>query len=120
MSSVPTLVLVFLNAFSALLWAVAIGSGGYLFERALELALGKIKTYEIIVGACLALVVLFNLVDPWYSSTPEQPGLKENESRPGTTHHKIELQQQGSEKSAFEKRQAPARAGRCPAGVFCR
>jgi membrane protein DedA with SNARE-associated domain len=58
MSSGPTLVFVFLNAFSALLWAGAIGSGGYLFGRALELALGKIKTYEIIVGAGLALVGL--------------------------------------------------------------
>jgi membrane protein DedA with SNARE-associated domain len=58
MSSVPTLVFVFLNAFSALLWAVAIGSGGYLFGRALELVLGKIKSYEIIVGAGLALAGL--------------------------------------------------------------
>lgn len=56
MSSVPTLVFVCLNAFSALLWAVVIGSGGY--GRALELVLGQIKTYEIVVGVVLALIGL--------------------------------------------------------------
>jgi membrane protein DedA with SNARE-associated domain len=43
-----------LNATGALLWAVAIGTGGYLFGQALEVLLGDIKRYELaaVAGIC--------------------------------------------------------------------
>jgi membrane protein DedA with SNARE-associated domain len=55
MSSVPVPVFVFLNALGALLWAIGIGGGGYLFGRALETVLGRVETYEIAVGVGLVL-----------------------------------------------------------------
>ena len=42
-----------LNAAGALVWAAAIASGGYFFGRALEVLIGKLKSYEIyIYGQC--------------------------------------------------------------------
>jgi membrane protein DedA with SNARE-associated domain len=46
----------FLNAVGALVWAVAVGSGGYLFGNALEIFIGKVKHYEIQVFAIIALM----------------------------------------------------------------
>ena len=47
-----------LNAVGALVWAAAFGTGGYLFGRALELFIGKIKHYEAQVFAGIALLGL--------------------------------------------------------------
>jgi len=41
-----------------LIWAVAAGSGGYLFGHALELFIGKVKHYEVQVFAIIALLGL--------------------------------------------------------------
>jgi len=46
----------FLNAFGALVWAVAVGSGGYLFGNALEIFIGKVKHYEMQVFAITGLL----------------------------------------------------------------
>jgi len=46
----------FLNAIGALVWAVAVGSGGYLFGNALEVFIGKVKHYEVQVFAIIALL----------------------------------------------------------------
>ena len=59
MSSVPTAKFIFLNAAGALVWAAAVGTGGYLFGSALEILIGNIKHYEIqILGAIAAIGVL--------------------------------------------------------------
>ena len=59
MSSVPTAEFIFLNAAGALVWAAAVGTGGYLFGSALEILIGNIKHYEIqILGAIAAIGVL--------------------------------------------------------------
>lgn len=55
MSSVPAPVFMILNILGAIIWAILIGSGGYLFGRALELMLGKVQTYEISIAAGLLL-----------------------------------------------------------------
>jgi membrane protein DedA with SNARE-associated domain len=54
MSPVSRVRFLILNATGALLWAVSIGTGGYLFGQALEVVLGDIRRYEIgaIVGIC--------------------------------------------------------------------
>ena len=49
---------ILLNSAGALAWAVAIGSGGYLFGHVLEIFIGKIKHYEVQVFAMIALLGL--------------------------------------------------------------
>jgi len=58
MSPVSFKKFILLNAAGALVWAVAVGSGGYLFGHALEIFIGKIKHYEVHVFAMIALVGL--------------------------------------------------------------
>jgi len=66
MSSVPTIEFVLLNAVGALVWAIAVGAGGYLFGNALEALLGNIKHYEhqafgaIVVIGILVWIVYFH------------------------------------------------------------
>ena len=59
MSPVSVKKFILLNASGALVWAVAVGSGGYLFGHALEIFIGKIKHYEVQVFALIALLGLF-------------------------------------------------------------
>jgi len=47
MSTVPAARFVLLNAIGALVWAVAVGCGGYLFGEALEAMIGNLKHYEM-------------------------------------------------------------------------
>jgi len=47
-----------LNAAGALVWATAVGSGGYLFGHALEILIGKIEHYEVHVFIVIALLGL--------------------------------------------------------------
>jgi membrane protein DedA with SNARE-associated domain len=54
MSSVSKRLFIFLNAVGALVWAVAVGTGGYLFGSALEIIIGDIKHYEIEVMVAIA------------------------------------------------------------------
>jgi len=58
MSPVSVKKFISLNAAGALVWAAAIGSGGYLFGNALEIFVGKIKHYEVQVFAMIALLGL--------------------------------------------------------------
>jgi len=58
MSAIPVKKFMVLNAAGALVWAAAFGSGGYLFGRALEIFIGRIKHYEARVFAGVALVGL--------------------------------------------------------------
>jgi membrane protein DedA with SNARE-associated domain len=54
-SAVPFKKFIFLNAIGALIWAVIVGSGGFLFGHALEILIGKIKSYEIYVMGSIAI-----------------------------------------------------------------
>jgi membrane protein DedA with SNARE-associated domain len=56
MGSVPTAQFILLNAVGALLWAVTVGAGGYLFGEALEIMIGNIKHYEKIILLVIALI----------------------------------------------------------------
>lgn len=56
MSEVPTMQFVFLNAVGALVWAIAVGTGGYLFGNALEIIIGNIKHYELQAFGAIAVV----------------------------------------------------------------
>jgi len=55
-SNVPVPLFVFLNAIGAMVWAIAVGTGGYLFGNALEVFIGDVKHYELqAFGAIAAL-----------------------------------------------------------------
>lgn len=54
MSPVPTMKFIILNALGALVWAVAVGTGGYLFGNALKVVIGNIKHYELEVFGLIA------------------------------------------------------------------
>jgi len=58
MSSVPVKKFILLNAAGALVWASAIASGGYFFGRALEVLIGKLKSYEMYIMGSVAMVGL--------------------------------------------------------------
>jgi len=47
-----------LNAAGALVWATAIASGGYSFGHALEVLIGKLKSYEMYIMGGIAMVGL--------------------------------------------------------------
>jgi membrane protein DedA with SNARE-associated domain len=67
MSPVSAKKFVVLNAAGALVWAVAIGSGGYLFGHALEVFIGKIKSYEIYIMGSVAIIGLLIWIFHFYS-----------------------------------------------------
>jgi len=54
MSPVPAGKFLALNALGAAVWAVLIGSGGFLFGHALQLILGNIKRYELAILSAMA------------------------------------------------------------------
>jgi len=56
MSSVPTRRFIVLNTISALIWAIVVGIGGYLFGNILEIILGDIKHYERLILGAIAVV----------------------------------------------------------------
>jgi membrane protein DedA with SNARE-associated domain len=58
MGSVPAARFILLNAVGALVWAVTVGAGGYLFGEALEIMIGNIKRYEKIVLVVIAVIGL--------------------------------------------------------------
>jgi membrane protein DedA with SNARE-associated domain len=54
-SRFPTGKFVLLNAIGALIWAVTVGWGGYIFGQALTIMIGDVKRYEAAVFAVLLL-----------------------------------------------------------------
>jgi membrane protein DedA with SNARE-associated domain len=56
MSSVPRRRFIFLNTISALIWAIVVGTGGYLFGNILEIILGDIKHYERFILGAIAVI----------------------------------------------------------------
>jgi membrane protein DedA with SNARE-associated domain len=64
---------VVLNAVGVLVWAAAIGSGGYLFGRALEVFIGKIKHCEVQVFTMIALLGLLIWMVHFYHRRKQKP-----------------------------------------------
>ena len=59
MSGVPARRFFFLNLAGATVWAVIVGTGGYLFGHGLEMMLGDLKRYEhVVLGAMAGLGLL--------------------------------------------------------------
>lgn len=58
MSTVSVKKFVMLNAAGALIWAAAVAYGGYLFGHALEVFIGRAKSYEMYVMGGVAIVGL--------------------------------------------------------------
>jgi len=57
-SKVPAAKFICLNAAGALVWATAVGAGGYLFGNALEIVIGNVKQFELWAFAAIAAVGL--------------------------------------------------------------
>ena len=66
MSPVSVKKFIFLNSAGALVWAVAVGSGGYLFGHAVESIIGKVKLYEIYIMGSVAIVGLLIWIFHFY------------------------------------------------------
>jgi membrane protein DedA with SNARE-associated domain len=62
-----------LNALGALVWAAAIGFGGYLFGCALQVYLRKVKHYEVRVFATIALLGIFIWIVHFYHRRKHTP-----------------------------------------------
>jgi len=76
MSPVSVKKFILLNAAGALVWAVAVGSGGYIFGQALEIFIGKIKHYEMLVFVMVALFGLLIWTVHFYLRRKRQSGTK--------------------------------------------
>ena len=59
MSDVPAPLFVFLNALGAMVWAIAVGTGGYLFGNVLETFIENVKRYELYAFASIAALGAF-------------------------------------------------------------
>jgi membrane protein DedA with SNARE-associated domain len=66
MSSVSAIKFVLLNAVGAMVWAIAVGTCGYLFGNALEALLGNIKHYEHEAFLTIAVIGAFIWVAYFY------------------------------------------------------
>jgi membrane protein DedA with SNARE-associated domain len=66
MSPVSFKKFILLNAAGALAWAAAVGSGGYLFGHALEVFIGKLKSYEIYIMVSVAIIGLLIWIFHFY------------------------------------------------------
>lgn len=58
MSSVSTRTFIILDVIAAFVWAVAVGTGGYFFGHILEVLLGDIKRYELLILGAMAIIGL--------------------------------------------------------------
>jgi membrane protein DedA with SNARE-associated domain len=63
MSRIPAVKFLLLNGVGALVWSMAVGTGGYLFGSALEILIGNTKHYEVeVFGAIVVIGVLIWIV----------------------------------------------------------
>ena len=58
MSSVSRRRFIILDVIAAFVWAVVVGTGGYLFGHTLEVILGDIKHYELLILGAMAIIGL--------------------------------------------------------------
>ena len=56
LSAVPSPRFVLLNAVGAAVWAVVVGGGGYLFGQAVEVIIGDVRRYEVLLFSLVAVV----------------------------------------------------------------
>lgn len=56
MSDVPAPLFLLLNALGAMIWAIAVGTGGYLFGNVLKIFIANVKRYELYAFAAIAAV----------------------------------------------------------------
>ncbi len=66
MSPVSVKQFILLNAAGALIWAVAVAYGGYLFGHALEVFIGRLKSYEIYIMGSVAIFGLLIWIFHFY------------------------------------------------------
>jgi membrane protein DedA with SNARE-associated domain len=66
MSPVSVKKFILLNAAGALVWAVAVGSGGYFFGHAGKHNIDKVKSYEIYIMGSVAIVSLLICIFHFY------------------------------------------------------
>jgi membrane protein DedA with SNARE-associated domain len=57
-SPVRTGVFLLLNSIGAIVWAAAVGTGGYLFGHAMEVIIGDVKRYEQVALVAIAIIGL--------------------------------------------------------------
>jgi membrane protein DedA with SNARE-associated domain len=55
-SRVPASFFLLLNSIGAMVWAAAVGTGGYLFGHAMEAIIGDVKRYEQMALAAIAII----------------------------------------------------------------
>jgi membrane protein DedA with SNARE-associated domain len=90
MSSVPTRRFIFLNTISALIWAIVVGTGGYLFGNILEIVLGDIKRYErVILGAIAVIGTAFWVVHRYRHREKRVPPCRRATEQAVPTHRRI-------------------------------
>ena len=77
MSPFPTAKFIFLNVVGALVWAIAVGIGGYLFGNALEIIMGNVKRFEfqafIAIAIMGALLWIFHFLRCRRRGNPSTP-----------------------------------------------
>lgn len=77
MSDVPASLFLFLNALAAMIWAMAVGTGGYLFGNVLEIFIENVKHYEIYAFAAIAalgtMVWIVRLANRRRRNSPGRP-----------------------------------------------
>lgn len=59
MSPITTTKFAILNALGAMIWAVSVGAGGYLFGSAIEILMGKVKAVQLGMLGAVAIAVSF-------------------------------------------------------------
>lgn len=77
MSRVPIAQFLLLNIVGALIWAIVVGAGGYLFGTALEILIGDIKRYETALFAAIAAIgVLIWTIHLYFRRRRETPATR--------------------------------------------
>lgn len=77
MSRVPIAQFLLLNIVGALVWAIVVGAGGYLFGTALEILIGDIKRYETALFAAIAAIgVLIWTIHLYFRRRRETPATR--------------------------------------------
>ena len=75
MSDVRIRKFIILNSIGALLWAVVVGAGGYLFGHTLEIIIGDIKHYEKEMLILIAVVGILVWILHFYRRRQKNPAL---------------------------------------------
>lgn len=66
MSNIKIIKFAILNAISALIWAISISTAGFMFGKSLELIFDKVKRYEIMAVALIAVIGVIIWITHFY------------------------------------------------------